>query len=150
MNVGETRRGRRREEKRRITVHRRVRAVLSAVVTTAVVVIGGTVGVQAASAATGGVGWGTFGSTATAYKGFFVQDGVNIICAEAGKPTPTNTLSNIGLQGTAWVNANMSDAYGNHPNLSDNQMAGVNRILQENQNTSDNDRTPKTLLCTQR
>lgn len=137
MKVGETRRGRRREEKRRIRVHRRVRAILSAVVTTAVVVIGGTVGIQTSYAASGGVGWGTFGSTATAYKGFFVSDGVNVICAEAGKPTPTNALSNVGLQGTSWINANLSDAYGNHPNLSDNQVAGINRILQENQNTSD-------------
>ena len=91
----------------------------------------------AATAATGGVGWGTFGDTSTAYKGTFIQDGNVIICAEAGIAFPTNALRNAGLVDAAWMNANYTNAWGQHPNVTPNQVAGINRLMSEVGGTQD-------------
>ncbi|MGN7187017.1 hypothetical protein [Microbacterium enclense] len=90
-----------------------------------------------ANAATGGVGWGTYGSTATAWKGTFNAGGPKAVCAEAGRPLPTGATTSIGTQDTGWLNANLSAADGTHPSLSDNQTAGINRVLTENVDTGD-------------
>jgi hypothetical protein len=88
-------------------------------------------GATAAQAATGGIGWGTYGSRATAFKGSFVESGTQLVCGEPGKAAPTGPLVDIGLRSTAWINANLSDRWGNHPNLSEAQTAGISRVRHE-------------------
>lgn len=91
-----------------------------------------------AMAATGGVGYGSFDdSPMSPYKGTFIQDNLRIICAESGRPLPKgNSLAAPEIVGLAQIAA-LSSSRGEHPGISENQLAGINRVLNEHVNTSD-------------
>ncbi|MDZ5146320.1 hypothetical protein [Microbacterium testaceum] len=91
---------------------------------TALIATGTVVGIQGAEAATGGVGWGTFGNTSSKYAGTFTEDGARLVCGQPGAAYPTGYLNNAGY----W------DSYNG---VTGNQLAGINRVLSENIDTGD-------------
>lgn len=120
----------------------RVRRIIAGIAV-AVAIVGVSIAiVPAADAATPGVGWGNWNNGTSGYypyKGTFTTQstGARSVCGEIGKAVPSSGDSYIGVQGTGWINANLSTSWGAHPNVNDNQVAGLNRVIQENVNTGD-------------
>lgn len=100
------------------------RATVATVAALALILAGSVVGGQAADAASGGVGWGTFGNTSSKYAGTFEEDGVRLVCGQPGARYPTGYLNNVGL----W------DSYNG---VWGSQLAGINRVLTETAGTGD-------------
>lgn len=95
----------------------------------AAIVLAGVLAVApSASAATGGSGLGDYSSGF--FKGSLVEaGGVWVMCGEKNKPVPSTPLTSMGLQDAAYINQHYADAFGNHPALTDNQVAGLNAIF---------------------
>lgn len=119
-----TRRALRLREKLRARFRRRVKSAATVALTTALIAAGGVVGLQAADAATGGVGWGTFGGHDVKYAGTFTENGARIVCGQPGALYPTGQLNDAGF----WTNYN---------GVTGDQLAGINRVLTENIDTED-------------
>lgn len=82
--------------------------------------------------ATGGSGIGDYNHGAGYYKGTMVQDGATFICGSKGVSVPRGPLVAHGAQGAAFINANLHSAWGDKPQLTDNQVAGLSRVQAEN------------------
>ncbi len=84
-----------------------------------------------AQAADAGSGLGDFHLGAGYYKGSFVQDGQRIICGEKGTAVPSAPLVASGMQDAAWINSHYTSGWGDAPQLTDDQVAGVSRLFHE-------------------
>lgn len=116
---------------------RRGSRLSAAVLTVALVAAGGVVTATPAEAASGGVGWGTFGDRDTAYAGTFTQDGVNLICGDPGADYPTSHLNDAGL----WTN---------FKGITGDKLAGLNRVFTEYGGTSDRNTAAALFYATHR
>lgn len=89
-----------------------------------------------AHAAEAGSGLGDFNLGSGYYKGSFSQDSQLLICGEKGTQVPSAPLVASGMQDAAWINSHYSSAWGGTPQLTDDLVAGLNRVYHENLGTS--------------
>lgn len=92
-----------------------------------------------AAAADVGVGWGEFTnhSDAVPFKGTFAEGDMRAVCAEKGKAYPTDPLIDLGYVGSERINALRTGQTGEAPSVSDDQVAGISRVLHEYVDTTD-------------
>lgn len=84
-----------------------------------------------AQAAEAGSGLGDFNLGSGYYKGSFLQDGQRIVCGEKGTAVPSGPLTASGMQDAAWINAHYTSSWGDAPQLTDDKVAGLNRLYTE-------------------
>lgn len=97
----------------------------------AIAVAGVLVVAPGAQAAEVGSGLGDFNLGAGYYKGSFLQDGQRIICGEKGTAVPSAPLVASGMQDAAWINSHYTSGWGDAPQLTDDKVAGLNRLYTE-------------------
>lgn len=78
-----------------------------------------------------GLGLGDFYDGSGYYKGSFFQDGQWLVCGEKGTAVPSAPLVSSGLQSAEWINSHYSSGWGDAPVLTDDLVAGLNRLFDE-------------------
>lgn len=97
----------------------------------AVAVVGVLAVAPGAQAAEAGSGLGDFHLGSGYYKGSFVQDGQMLVCGEKGTSVPSAPLVASGMQDAAWINSHYTSGWGDEPQLTDDKVAGLNRLYTE-------------------